>query len=100
MEATALFLSHIGGADAVACDQLVKCVRINNDALRPPPPALTELSLDTKKSSEKDKGSSTLYMKESNATHPCWYYGKVFHHTHGELMTKQPKVPKQKRRYL
>jgi hypothetical protein len=65
VEATALFLSHIGGADSAACAQLVECVRINNSALRPTAAAAAALSV-TPGSSSSSSVIDIIARKQNN----------------------------------
>jgi DTW domain-containing protein YfiP len=75
VEATALFLSHLGESKA-ATNGLVECVRINNAALRP---RAKNCTFDRSNCKIDPKSSGTnLYFKQENATHPCWYFGSNY----------------------
>ena len=74
VEATALFLSHLGESDT-ATEALVECVRINNAALRPRAKNST-FNRDCKV--DPNSTGSNLYCKQENATHPCWYFGNNY----------------------
>lgn len=75
VEATALFLSHLGESEATT-EGLVECVRINNEALRPRAKNST-FNKDNCKIDPKSSGSN-LYCKKEHATHPCWYFGSHY----------------------
>ncbi len=115
VEATALFLSHLG-VDEHTCDSLVDCVRINNNAIRPSKISASNENetIIIKNNKERDYssfdkslGSSRfLYTTNSFTTHPCWYYGKYYgrnfsnEEINTEILAKSSKKVKSKRRYL
>jgi DTW domain-containing protein YfiP len=75
VEATALFLSHLGESRA-ATEALVECVRRNNEALRPRPKHST-FQRDSCRVDPRSAGAN-LYCKQEHATHPCWYFGACY----------------------
>ena len=74
VEATALFLSHLGESET-ATEALVECVRINNAALRPK--SKNSAGNKDQQGYQVDNGSA-LYHKPDNTTHPCWYFGSKY----------------------
>ena len=84
VEAAALFLSLYGEEESTT-DAMVQCVKINNEAIRPPSNKATA-----------HPELAPLYSKD--VPHPAWYFGRYFYRQPDSRNAK--KTPKKNRKYL